>query len=112
MQLAGGYTGIQNRAIIPEFGSNLDGGAALGLLMARLFRTFIIIGALALLLYLVWGGLSWITAGGDEKKLEDARNRITNAIIGMIVLVATAAIAAFVGNAVGIDVLNPTLNFE
>jgi hypothetical protein len=95
--------------VVNEFGSGGDGGANLGLLMARLYRTAIIVGGLALLLSIAWGGLSWITAGGNEKKVEEAKDRITNGIIGMTILVGTAALAAFIGNALGLDLLNPSL---
>ena len=103
---APGYTGIQNRALTAQFGSNPDGGAALGLLIATLFRAAIMLGGLALFVFIVMGGINWITAGGDEKKIEDARNRITNGIIGMAILVATAAIITFVGSFLGMDLLN------
>src|SRR4030042_6577922 len=32
------------------------------------------------------GGLNWITAGGDKTKLATARDRITNAFIGLIIV--------------------------
>ena len=99
---------ITNPALNPEFGEG-RGDSALGLLIARLYRTAVIVGALALLLYIAWGGLNWITAGGDKGKTEQARNQITNGIIGMAVLVASTAIAAFLSQLFGIDLLNPTL---
>lgn len=99
---------IYNPAVDASMGQG-DGGAALGHAMGQLYRAAIMAGGLALLLYLVWGGLNWITAGGDEKKVESARNQITNGIIGMAILVATAAIAAFIGNMFNMDLLNPSL---
>jgi ABC-type dipeptide/oligopeptide/nickel transport system permease subunit len=84
-----------------------DGGNALAELMARLFRTVMVIGGIALLLYLAWGGLSWVTAGGDKGKVEEAKERITNAIMGMAVLVASVAIAIFLQYTFGFDLLNP-----
>jgi hypothetical protein len=98
--------GIINPAINPNYGGNTDGGTALGLLIATLFRAVIMVGGLALFVFIVMGGLNWITAGGDEKKVEDARNRITNGIIGMAILVATAAIISFIGGFLGMDLLN------
>jgi hypothetical protein len=89
-------------------GSNFDGGVALAELMARLFRTVMVIGGLALLLYLAWGGLSWVTAGGDKGKLEEAKTRIENAIMGMAVLVSAVAVAIFLQYTFGFDLLNPS----
>jgi TRAP-type C4-dicarboxylate transport system permease small subunit len=94
--------------VVKDFGSG-DGGVTTGLLMARLYRTAILVGGLAMLLFIAWGGLNWVTAGGDEKKVEAAKDKITNGIIGMVVLVGTAALAGFIGEALGLNLLSPSL---
>lgn len=43
-------------------------------------------GALAVI-YLLWSGISYITAGGDDTKAATARKGIINAIIGIIIIV-------------------------
>jgi len=98
---------IQNKAT--TFGTG-SGDAVLGSLMGKLFQTAVLVGGLALLLFMVWGGISWITAGGDKGKLEEARNRIMNAILGMAMLVGTIAVAIFLGKVLGVDLLNPTID--
>jgi arginine exporter protein ArgO len=102
-------TPIHNSVIDALLGGdpNTTGGDALAELMARLFRTIVVVGGLALLLYLAWGGINWITAGGDKQKVEDAKSKITNAIMGMAILVATIAVAAFLSYTFGFDLLNP-----
>lgn len=64
------------------------------------------VGALMLLLYLLWGALSWITSAGDKTKTEEARNRMTSAIIGIIILSSTVALFMFVQQILGICVLD------
>ena len=103
--------GITNPAISTQLGSG-EGGLALGIIMARLFRTAVVVGGLALLLYLAWGGLNWITAGGDTKKVDAAKAQITNGIMGMAILVATIAVAAFLSGVFGLDLLRPVLTFD
>ena len=44
--------------------------------------------AMVSLLMLLLGALNWISSGGEEKKLGEARNRITSAVIGLAVAVA------------------------
>jgi hypothetical protein len=101
---------IYNPVIGKELGGeNLAGNVALALLIARLFRAVMVVGGLALLLYLGWGGINWITSGADKGKVEDAQHKITNSIIGMAFLVATVAIVALLGWAFGFDLLNPSL---
>ena len=47
----------------------------------------IIIAALMTFAFLVWGGIQWIASGGDKAKYEEARNRITAALIGLAIVV-------------------------
>lgn len=55
---------------------------------------FILLAAFVLaFIFLIIGGIRWITAGGDEKAVAGARGMITGALIGLvIVLVAYALI--------------------
>lgn len=38
------------------------------------------------MVYLLWGGFEWMTAGGDGKKTISARNRMLYAILGIVVI--------------------------
>jgi hypothetical protein len=53
------------------------------------------------------GGISWINAGGDPKAMEAARSRITNAVIGLVIVAASFAIALIVTTALGINIFQP-----
>jgi len=66
----------------------------------------LIIGALLVLFYLILGGIEWITSGGDKGKTEAARNKITAAVIGLIILAAAWAILTLVLNFLGFRNLN------
>lgn len=59
----------------------------------------IIVGVLALA-YLVYGGFTYITAGGDENKVDQAKLMIRNAIIGIVVIGIAAAVVNFVIDAI------------
>ena len=60
--------------------------------------TFIlIIAVLIALFFLIWGGISWITSGGDKAKVAAARSRITYAIIGLVVTLVAFFIVSVVG---------------
>lgn len=51
---------------------------------------------IVLLVYLLYAGFLWMTAGGDTKKVDTARTMISQAIIGLIIIVAAFAISTFV----------------
>lgn len=57
---------------------------------------FFVIGILAALFFILWGGLNWILSGGDKDKVEAARSRIIAAIIGLVVIVLAFFILDFV----------------
>lgn len=61
-------------------------------LIASLINGAILLAALAVLLYLILGGFQWLTSGGDKGKTEGARNKITSALIGLLIVVASWAI--------------------
>ena len=89
-----------------------SGGSSLGLLIARLYRISVVVGGISLLLFMAWGGINWITAGGDQQKAEQARSRITNAVIGMAVLVGVLAVAELLSEGLfGFDILSPNFQF-
>lgn len=77
-----------------------------GNLLSGLMGGVMVIAAIMVLLYLIWGGIEWITSGGDKGKVETARNKITTAVTGIIVLAATTAIFMIVQQLLGICVLS------
>lgn len=61
----------------------------------------------------VIGGISWITAGGDKSKLQQARDKLTNAFIGLTIVVAGWAVLALAGQFFGwTDILVPSSVIE
>lgn len=76
---------------------------SIGALITALLNFVMLIAALLVFLYLIWGGIEWITSGGDKSKTESARNKITAAIIGLIVLAASYAILQLALNFLGFE---------
>lgn len=85
--------------------SGYGGAAVLGRYIAVMMQTALVLGGLAVLVFLFIGALGWITAGGDKGKVEAARERIIQALVGLAILASVTAIAAFVGPVFGIDLL-------
>lgn len=68
-----------------------------------------IVAAVWFLIQITLGGLSWITAAGEKAKLAEARDKITHAFIGLIIVVAGWGILALAGQFFGWDtILMPT----
>ena len=62
-----------------------------GTLIGNLIRIALPIGALLALGYLIWGGIDWITSEGDKTQYQEARKKITHALIGLAILACTWA---------------------
>lgn len=97
---------ISNPAITGLSGGEGTAGAKFGTLISSLLAAFIIVGALFTLFNLLQGGLGWITSGGDKTALEGARNRIQNAILGLLITAATWALFILLTKFLGITPLN------
>lgn len=60
-----------------------------------LWNALISIGALAVLVYFLWGAFEWITSAGDSGKMEGARNKMLHAFIGLLLLISAYTIIGF-----------------
>ena len=78
----------------------------LNLLISSGIKLAIILAAIITFAFLIWGGIEWITSGGDKAKYEAARNRITAALVGLAIVAAAWAIMVIVGKFLGINILN------
>lgn len=80
-----------------------DAGVGFGLFIGQVLNIILVIAALMVFLYLIWGGMEWISAGGDKSKIEKARNRIMQSVIGLIVLASMIALFIVMQSFLGID---------
>ncbi|MBI3955480.1 hypothetical protein HY338_03480 [Candidatus Gottesmanbacteria bacterium] len=76
----------------------------LGSLLSATVSAVLIISALAAFIYLIWGGIQWITSGGDKSATEAARNRIQAAILGLFIVFAAWAIMLTLGKFFDFDI--------
>jgi Type IV secretion system pilin len=74
-------------------------------IVGNILEVVMIISLLLLLYFLVIGAIEWITAAGDKGKIEAARNKMTNAFIGIIILASVVALFTFVQGFLGVEVL-------
>lgn len=59
------------------------------------------------LFQIIVAGLGWLGSGGEKASLEQSRNKITWAFIGLITVVGAWAVAGLIGKIVGIDIMHP-----
>lgn len=71
----------------------------------------IIIAGFLSVVFIFFGGISFILSGGQEDKIKQAVSTIRYAIIGLIVTVMAVVIVGLVGRALGLDIIQ-YLNFS
>ncbi len=62
------------------------GGNNIATTIRNLVVLFIVLAVIIALIYLVYGGIKWITSRGEKTEVEAARNHIIAAIVGLIVV--------------------------
>ena len=61
-------------------------------LIETVARFLILISVVIAVIFIVWGGISYMTAGDDTSKASAAKSRIVNGIIGALVVLAVGLI--------------------
>lgn len=77
-----------------------------GKLIGSLVGIVLTLATLAAFLFLIMGGIRWITSGGDKSGVETAQHQIQAALIGLLIVFAVWALFTVVGRFLGIDVFN------
>ena len=95
---------ITNPALNTKMGTG-EGNVIIGDFFSRAIKITMIIAVLVVFFNLVWGGFQWITSGGEKSGVEAAKHRITNAIIGLVIVASVWAIIVLIGKFLGITIL-------
>lgn len=78
----------------------------LGGLFGRIVGLALGFAGIALFILLIVGGFKFIASGGDPKAVEGARNTLTFAIAGLIVILISYLILVLIKTITGVDVTN------
>ncbi|MCU0653433.1 MAG: hypothetical protein MUD10_04200 [Candidatus Pacebacteria bacterium] len=72
-----------------------SGGAGLGLegIIAKVMGFIFWLGAVVCPILIVWGGFNIATAGDDQNKMSTGKQTITYAIVGLLIIAVSAALA-------------------
>ena len=78
----------------------------IGALLGNIIIAAMVIAGLMVFFYLIMGGIQYISSGGDKAQAEAARNRITYALIGLVIVVGSFAITKLIEAFFGINIIN------
>ena len=63
-----------------------------------------VVGAIWFTFQVIIAGFTWLSSGGDKQKVADARSKLTNAIVGIVVVVLAIVIVRLVAVLLKIEV--------
>lgn len=100
-QISNPFKGI----VVPSSGGAVDPNSTdVGTIISKVLPYIFGAVGLLLLIYLATGGLQLMTSRGDPKAVASAQGRITNALIGFVIVIIAASIVLLLGRLLRIDV--------
>lgn len=94
------------RAVVE--GEKLDIGNIVSTLLPYLFS----LAGLLLLLYLLFGGFQLMTSGGDPKKIQEAKGKLTNALVGFIIVFVAYWLVQIIASVLGLGKIGEIFNLK
>lgn len=68
--------------------------------VGSIIRAFMGLLGLVAVVIILLGGFKWMTSGGAEEKVQEAKKLIISGVIGLIIILSAYAISTFVVNAI------------
>lgn len=81
---------------------NQDGVSTFARVISSAIGLITIIGIIWVVIIIVTGAIGIITSGGDKNSLENAKKKISNGIIGLVILVSSLFILTLIGKFLGL----------
>lgn len=79
------------------------------LVIRSIIRFILLVAFVLAFIMLLIGGIRWITAGGDEKGVAAARNMITAALIGLVIVLIAYALIRLVEIFFNVNIITGTV---
>ncbi len=75
-------------------------------IIQAVIRFILVVAFVLAFIFLLIGGIRWIIAGGDEKAVAGARNTITAALIGLVIVLVAFALIRLVEIFFGVSIIS------
>lgn len=95
-QTAGGQSALEGLNKTGTIAYGAKEAPEIGTLVGNLINALIGLLGIVFLFYLVYGGVLYMNARGDEKQVGHAKQTMLNAAVGLVIIVTSYAISTFV----------------
>jgi len=88
-----------------EPGKIANASGLFGTIISNVIGFMTIGGGIWFMFQLVIGTYSWMSSGGDQARIQTAQRKISNAFMGLVILVAAYALIWLIGELLGFKIL-------
>ncbi len=82
-------------------GGDSSGVTGLSYFLSNLIGLIFSLAMVVLVFMLIWGAFDWLTSEGDKEKVDNARKKITNAFVGIMLFAIAWAVIQLLGHFTG-----------
>lgn len=95
-----GYT-ISGPGIVPT--SNVDATNKLELYLSQILGVLSIVAVIFFTIQIILAGYGFMSSDGDEKKMETNRSKLTNSVMGLLIVVVAIGIGSLIAKLLGLN---------
>lgn len=88
-------------AIKNLIGTDPTGAGGISKFLSNLVGLIYVAASIVLIFMILWGAWDWMTSEGDKEKLDSARKKIINALVGILLFAVAFAIIQVLGQFTG-----------
>lgn len=89
---------------LPKPGSVVSGTATLDTLISRVIDVMIAVGFLYFMFQIIFAGFGMLSSEGDKGKIEMARNRMSQSVIGLIIITSAYTLTGLMLKILGLPI--------
>lgn len=90
-----------------QYGEDSQSPTSLVGIIVRIINASLILLGIIFLVLFVMSGYQWMTAGGNEDSIKTAKSRMTNAVIGLVIVLMSWTITYFVTYRIALYSISP-----
>ncbi len=94
------YHYLQSTEVNGLCSPQITGLSDVWLIVAAVIEILLRVAAIVAVIFIIYGGVSYIMSQGEPDKTSRARATITDALIGLMIAVASAAIVSFIAGSI------------
>lgn len=87
--------------LIPFTSPDPTGAGGISKFLSNLIALIYSLAIIVLIFMVLWGAYDWLTSEGDKEKLENAKRKLINAFVGILLFAVAFAIIQILGTFTG-----------